>query len=83
MEANAKQRGVEIVSERVIYRLLEQAVEWLTDAAPRVAREVVLGQAQILQVLPSAFFPLTAERWIGDTHQQPECLRAMQSRRSF
>eukprot|EP00884_Botryococcus_braunii_P019038 jgi/Botrbrau1/5818/Bobra.0366s0004.1 len=50
VDATAKQRSVEIVTERVIYRLLEQAADWLTEAAPRVAQEVILGQAQILQV---------------------------------
>ncbi len=55
MEARAKLKKVEITSEKVIYRLLESAADWLTAAAPRVAREVVVGQANVLAVrIPSA-----------------------------
>jgi translation initiation factor IF-2 len=54
VEARAKLKKVEITSERVIYQLLESAADWLTAAAPRVAREVVVGQANVLAVRTSS-----------------------------
>ena len=46
--ANAK--GVELVSERVIYHLLTRVGSWMADLLPREEREVHLGSADVLQV---------------------------------
>lgn len=46
----AKQKNVDIASERVIYHLLTRVQSWMADALPKVEEEHVLGQASVLQV---------------------------------
>ncbi|CAL5229022.1 g12268 [Coccomyxa viridis] len=45
-----KKAGVEMMSHRVIYSLLDEVVERMTGAAPRVEQQKVVGEAQVLQV---------------------------------
>ncbi|KAK9819495.1 hypothetical protein WJX81_005164 [Elliptochloris bilobata] len=47
---SAKQGGVQVLCQPVIYRLIEEVAEWMTDAAPRVPHEVITGQATVLQM---------------------------------
>lgn len=49
VKALAKQEGVEIFRHAVIYRLLEEAEEWVSGAAPRVAYESLVGEARVLK----------------------------------
>ncbi|KAK9830345.1 hypothetical protein WJX72_011161 [[Myrmecia] bisecta] len=52
VEAQAKRNSVPIMSHRVIYHLLEDIGGWLAGLAPKVATDVVVGQAEVLQVFP-------------------------------
>lgn len=44
----------------MIYSLLEEVGEMLVGVAPRVAHEVVVGAAEVLQI-----FQLKGARWVG------------------
>lgn len=42
---------VQISSHRVIYHLLEEVRAWTQVMTPKVEKEVVLGEADVLQVI--------------------------------
>lgn len=46
----AKHEGVEVVSYRVIYHLLQYIEDMLLDAAPKIRVETVMGEAEVLKV---------------------------------
>ena len=46
----AKHEGVEVVSHRVIYHLLQYIEDMLLDAAPKIRVETVMGEAEVLKV---------------------------------
>eukprot|EP00887_Chlorella_sp_A99_P006846 scaffold2.g6846.t1 len=50
VDAQAKQKGLDIRCQRVIYHLLEDVGDLITGAAPKVEHEVVNGTAEVLQV---------------------------------
>ena len=50
VEALAKQHGVEVRCQRVIYGLLEDVGSLLVGASPKVEHEVIAGTAEVLQV---------------------------------
>ncbi|KAK9862521.1 hypothetical protein WJX84_000993 [Apatococcus fuscideae] len=52
VEAANKVAGVQITSHRVIYHLLEDVRGWTQAMTPKVEKEVVSGEADVLQVFP-------------------------------
>ena len=57
VDALAKKEGVSILRDRVIYSLLQEVGRWMAELAPHVEQEVILGEAEVLQVqaLPSSW----------------------------
>lgn len=55
--ARARREGVDVASDRVIYRLLTQVAGWMADLLPKVEEEEVVGQATVMQVRPCIFPP--------------------------
>jgi translation initiation factor IF-2 len=47
-ESEARQRGIEIFTRRVIYELLGDVDKLIEGATPRVLQDVVIGQAEVL-----------------------------------
>lgn len=52
-EASKVDGAVQITSHRVIYHLLEEVKAWTQAITPKVEKEVVSGEADVLQVLHS------------------------------
>eukprot|EP00891_Asterochloris_glomerata_P008954 jgi/Astpho2/8954/e_gw1.00133.45.1_t len=52
VETSAKNNGVRICQQRVIYHMLQDVKNMLAELAPRVEHEVTVGQAEVLQVFP-------------------------------
>ena len=50
VDAEAKQHGIDVRCQRVIYHLLDEVQTMALGAAPRVEHEVVTGTAEVLQV---------------------------------
>ena len=50
VDKEAKRLGVAMTAQRVIYHLMDDVAGWAAGAVPRVAREVVAGRADVLQV---------------------------------
>lgn len=52
---------VQISAHRVIYHLLEEVKAWTQAMTPKVEKEVVLGEADVLQVMDD--HPATSPQW--------------------